>query len=780
MTPGIEVFNNIPDDFKSLPNWILWRYENINGAETKVPYNPHTGRHANINEPLTWGSFDKCLSVLPESGMTGLGFVITPSCYLTCIDVDNPYKLNKDGSPKYDNPEQLLARQIAVSKAFNTYQEISPSGKGLHIWLRGSVPSGRDRYSIGLYPSGRYMTMTGQVFNPNPIAEYPDLLHQLWAELGPPEQEIQTSTVNEEQSQSDDEILTVAGDAINGMKFRDLWEGNWEVHYPSQSEADFALIDILAYYTQNRIQIIRMFRNSGLGRRKKALRADYCEKMLNRSFDNQLTPIDLSTLQESLRKALAVKQAESVKEQGKAVKQAVTVKKPSKDVYTPPPGLIGELAAFIYQAAPRPVPEIALAAAIGLMAGVCGKSYNISGTGLNQYILLLAPTGTGKESMSSGVGKIMSSILTTVPACVDFIGPGEISSPQALIKYMDKKSSCFMSLVGEFGLMLKQISSARANPIQVGIRRVLLDLYNKSGASDSYKPIIYSDKDKNTQTINSPAFTMLGESTPERFYETLTDEMIYEGLLPRFTIIEYLGKRPQLNKKHLQAVIPNRLVEQFGMLCAYSLQLNNSRQVINVDQDEETKKCFEDFDKKCDSELNLAHNEITRHLWNRGHVKALKLAGLLAVGTNYINPCVSIDQALWAIRVIESDIENLLTRFEAGDIGTPQNQNKQLEDLKKAFGWYLKKPWKDIESYPGATEASYKAKVVPHSFLTSVCRSRASFKQDRIGPVQALKTLLMSLTESGDIQELAVKDKEKNGIGKNGKIYCVINPKSFL
>ena len=363
---------------------------------------------------------------------------------------------------------------------------------------------------------------------------------------------------------------------------------------------------------------------------------------------------------------------------------------------------------------------------------------------------------------------------------MDFIGPGEISSPQALIKYMDKKSSCFVSLVGEFGLMLKQMSSFRANPNQLGLRRALLDLYNKSGASDSYKPIIYSDKDKNTQLIQSPSLTIMGESTPERFYETLTDEMIYEGLLPRFTIIEYNGKRPKLNTNHLQAVIPTRLVEQFGMLCAYALQLNNGNQVINVEQDDEAKECLKQFDVKCDDMLNAASTEITRHLWNRGHIKALKLAGLLAVSTNYIKPVVSLEQALWAVRLIEADIQNLLKRFESGDVGTPQNQNKQVDDLKKAFMWYLKKPWKDLKSYPGATQASYNAKVIPHSFLTAFCRSRASFKQDRIGPVQALKTLLFSLLESGDIQEMALGDKTKYGIGKNGKVYVVLDAKGFF
>ena len=61
---------------------------------------------------------------------------------------------------------------------------------------------------------------------------------------------------------------------------------------------------------------------------------------------------------------------------------------------TPPPGLMGDIARFIYDAAPRPVAEVALTGAIGLMAGICGRAFNISTTGLNLYCLMLAHTGT--------------------------------------------------------------------------------------------------------------------------------------------------------------------------------------------------------------------------------------------------------------------------------------------------------------------------------------------------------------------------------------------------
>lgn len=129
-----------------------------------------------------------------------------------------------------------------------------------------------------------------------------------------------------------------------------------------------------------------------------------------------LPPVDIDGLQNQLQEAIEKRQREDLKkakslqnEQQKAQPTSDNEPqklKPSKDVYSVPPGLVGEIAQFIYAQAPRPVPEIALAGALGMVAGIAGRAYNVSGTGLNQYTLLLAPTGTGKEAIASGIDKL--------------------------------------------------------------------------------------------------------------------------------------------------------------------------------------------------------------------------------------------------------------------------------------------------------------------------------------------------------------------------------------
>jgi hypothetical protein len=406
-----------------------------------------------------------------------------------------------------------------------------------------------------------------------------------------------------------------------------------------------------------------------------------------------------------------------------------------------------------------------------------GRSYNISGTGLNQYVLLLAETGAGKESIASGIDKLMSTILKTVPASAEFMGPAEISSSQALTKYMSKTSRSFVSLVGEFGLMLQQMSNANAPPHLLGLRRMLLDLYNKSGEGKVLRPTIYSSSEKNTVAINSPAFTMLGESTPERYYEILNESMITEGLLPRFTTIEYLGSRVDLNPNHMDAKPSFQLIEHLSTLCAHSLMLNSQNKSIQVQMSEDAKKMMDQFNEHCDDNIRSG-KEIKKHLWNRAHIKALKLAAVVAVGCNPYDPIISVDNASWAIRLIVADVRNLSGKFEAGEIGIDNDESKQIVSVIKCIKEFISAPWSDVESYVKGMGHLHAEKVIPFAFIQRKLGATAVFRKDRQGATNALKRALKTLTERGDLQELS-KPTTSTKYNTTALCFMISIPKVF-
>ncbi|AZF90044.1 DNA primase/helicase [Pseudomonas phage vB_PaeS_SCUT-S3] len=769
-------FNNIPHEMRIYPQWVVWRYEDTDSKKpTKVPYSAKTGHLASVTDPNTWAGFDECVNAMSSGWYAGIGFVLTENDPYSFIDLDDT-----------KGDQTALDRQIKIFNEFNSYAERSPSGSGLHIIVKGAIPSGRRRSFIEVYSSLRYMTMTGDIYRNAPINDCNELLNVLWGQMGQGSVAVAHYAGLAEAKETDEQVYNRAVAAANGDKFAELYAGKWEGMYASQSEADFALVDIIAFYTQNRAQISRMFRASGLGQRDKAKRDDYVSYMLNKCFDRMLPPVDVDGLRNKLDEAIAKKEAA---DRAAALSQNSEAtphpKAPTPNlnevskVYSVPPGLVGEIAQYIYAQAPRPVPEIALAGALGLVAGIVGRAYNISGTGLNQYVLLLAPTGTGKEAIASGIDKLMAQVIRTVPAASDFIGPGEIASSQAIIKYMSRGPTSFVSLVGEFGIYLQQMASVNAPPHLTGLRRFLLDAYNKSGEGKVLRPSIYSDKDKNTAAVLAPSFTLLGESTPEKFYEGLHEGLISEGLLPRFTMIEYHGERPALNPGHLSAQPSFELIDRLSTLCAHALMLNSQHKAIHVQTDATARELFQQFDAHCDANINTSDREVRRHLWNRAHVKALKLAGIIAVGCNPYDPTITADVASWAINLVVADVRNLLARFDAGEIGIDNDETKQLAKVIATVKDFVVSPWPDVAKYAGEGMSNlHSNRIVPYSYVQRRLAAVAVFRKDRIGASGAIKRALKTLCERGDLQEVSRATLAKD-YGTSAVAYMVAHPGVF-
>ena len=67
----------------------------------------------------------------------------------------------------------------------------------------------------------------------------------------------------------DTELITKAQRSKNGQQFSLLMQGLWSGAYPSQSEADMAFCNLLAFWAgKNAEQMDRVFRISGLMRDK--------------------------------------------------------------------------------------------------------------------------------------------------------------------------------------------------------------------------------------------------------------------------------------------------------------------------------------------------------------------------------------------------------------------------------------------------------------------------------------------------------------------------------
>lgn len=737
--------------------WVVWKSGYRNGKVTKIPVDPKTGKLATVNNPDTWSSFEIAKSI--SGGYGGLGFVLTSNDPFTFIDLDD---IRNDGSE--------LKR--AVFEQFNSYCEYSPSNNGLHIIIRGHVPTGVRNSGVEVYSSDRFMTITANPVRDVPIAECHEDLRTLYSYLKSAQTQARL-VESKAQTEEDSKIYETAARAKNGKRFVNLFEGRWqEEGFASQSEADFALINIIAFYTDNKEQVHRIFMASALGQRDKARKhKTYVKTMVERSFDHKLPVPDMPALDEMMQNAIALEKERRTRmvEHSTAPQELMR-----------PPGLVGEIADYIFASAARPIREVALIGALGVMAGPCGRAYNISGVGVNQYLFLVANSAIGKDSISLGLTELQSAVTEVLPAAKTFFGPSLISSEQALRKHLVENPS-FTSYMSEIGFVIRQMLQPNPTPTSLGLKSLMLQLWTKSGAGARVGEIIYSDKDKDTKSLVAPAFSFFGETTPEAFYPHLTELGVAEGFITRMTILEYTGERPPSNSRPKKPP-SDELVGKFASICANALKLNDRNQVINIKLDAESEKLLGRgglFDEYCDNLINASSkNIVQRELWNRAHLKALKLAGLVAVGVNPNDPIVTLDVANWAIDLIQRDIRSLTERFASGEVKLSDSEGQQVEKLQATIRDWLTEPWNKLQGYAKGLKALYDAKVISYTYLSRKLTPLNVFKSDPRGGTFALKRALNTMCDRGDIVEIPKHVAERDF--KTGQLcYAIRNLATF-
>lgn len=253
--------NSIPAELKKLNQWVAWNSKKKeNGKTTKIPINPKTGNFAKVNDNGSWGSFEEALWCYNEKKLQGIGFVFQKPGPYVGIDIDDCL----DPATNSYNQEAL-----STIECFKSYTEISPSGKGLHIIVKGSLPeNGRKNGGVEMYADGRFFTITGNVPDEaqSEIAECQEALLEFHQQhFGKPMEHKGQGIM---QDAEDDPVIQKARKAANGKKFDKLWKGDYS-GYPSQSEADMALCQMLSFWTRgdNR-KIDSLFRKSGLFRSK--------------------------------------------------------------------------------------------------------------------------------------------------------------------------------------------------------------------------------------------------------------------------------------------------------------------------------------------------------------------------------------------------------------------------------------------------------------------------------------------------------------------------------
>lgn len=272
---GFTNTDALPAYLKEHGLFCVWRYEwdanreKGKGGWTKPPYNPNRPQyHAASDNPATFASMNKAAAAGRAHGFDGMGIGVFGA--VAAIDIDHCIS----GGELSD-----MARDIVAT--MDAYTEISPSGEGIRILFLApdlrydstvyyihNQKTGLEIYLPGM--TRKYLTVTGNVLRARDMENREGRLQTILDKYmkQPQAPAISASSPAAPLTISDRELIDKASNAKNGAQFCSLWRGEI-TGFPSHSEADQALCNLLAFWTRGDFdRIDSLFRQSGLYRDK--------------------------------------------------------------------------------------------------------------------------------------------------------------------------------------------------------------------------------------------------------------------------------------------------------------------------------------------------------------------------------------------------------------------------------------------------------------------------------------------------------------------------------
>lgn len=433
-----------------------------------------------------------------------------------------------------------------------------------------------------------------------------------------------------------------------------------------------------------------------------------------------------------------------------------------------PSGLTGEIAQYLLSQAITPVPKIALAGAIGCMSGVVGRSYQVSGTGLNQYTVLLAPSGSGKGAMRLGINRLFSAVKKEFPEVVSFWGPTEITDKSRLIKHL-KISPSFCSILGEVSDIMRSMGTDGPASKFYALNHFLRDVYDMSATGMELEPSLL----RGNANINakSPAISVLGESASEPWDSGLEERNVTNGLLARFNVIEHSGEIPMPQKNI--PVPPAQLVSDFGALCKMAYNTDRQNMARTVKLSTEAEKYIADVHSEQHRIVNDKSRGMTKSLYTRLALKTLKLAATFAVGCDPKRPEISEQQIKSAYYIVHDGCDRLKKSFKIKTTASADYEREQEKLVVETIKEYFRKPWKDVKKYALCPEEMHSSQIVPYGYLQKRISMRVLFEKNPGGRSRGLTNTLLRLVKNGTL-ELINTTAMDNAFGYTGDSYRLI------
>jgi hypothetical protein len=213
-----------------------------------------------------------------------------------------------------------------------------------------------------------------------------------------------------------------------------------------------------------------------------------------------------------------------------------------------PPGFLGELIDYNLATAIYPLPELALAGHLALLATLTGQKIEDSlfGTRTNAYICGLGPSRGGKDH-----ARRVNQKLLHYAGLENYEGEENFASSASIYSALEANPVSLYQ-IDEIANLLATTHDAKRSPHLFKIADVFLRLWASS--KGTLKADAYADRKKN-KVLKYPHCVIYGTSVPGKFWQSITSENITDGLLGRFLIFEV----PDANNGYVDAQKPQQI-----------------------------------------------------------------------------------------------------------------------------------------------------------------------------------------------------------------------------
>jgi hypothetical protein len=595
-------FSAIPAELRARKQWTVWRRSvraTANGATSysKVPVRAGALQYdASPIDPSHWCTFDEavaCLAANPQV-VSGIGYMLTREDPYVVFDVDGEHKAQ---------PHAMGFRQALIDelRGLGTYAETSPSGEGLHVWVRAQSSIngkhvGGQAGNLGIEVYARqFITCTGAAVSPAGcgIADAQALVDRMGLGGTAPVRGEEGDDEERGLNWSDDEALARAYGYT--VRFADWWEGRLGCEPGQWSHTFVAAVGVLDRVTGSPAQMLRLLDRAPMVRfAAPAPSGEARTNKVRRTFQDVLARVRgnrrmvaghevfghetylritayarqraeeevrrlaeaqrVADIAETQRLADYVAQYENLGQEGELVdglgKRAASVLDRFADLtwecrkLTPPPGALGELVRLVNNAVLKPRMHYSVPACIGVLAGIAARAYKQDrrGGALNLNFMVLGGTGTGKTSGVEVLEEMVNSVVHQLPVMVEpkshIVGKAA-SSVQGIYPELMRNRSCLW-YVDEASSQFSKIANPKSASDE-GLQNMYNQSFDLGKHSKVYEPpMSAANRQAGFSDIRKLCLSTLWTGTPANV--EITTEAVLTGFLSRVIVVRYLGE----------------------------------------------------------------------------------------------------------------------------------------------------------------------------------------------------------------------------------------------